>query len=265
MRFAIAFSPTRAIRLSRKVTDWPLAYRFALLVLPAGIAIALVAIWLGYNASSSTLHDSLKNLTMLEAKLQAASIEETLKQLRHSLFRTAQTGFRDPEQFRESIDMLFQDNAGLIQEIGFRDASGNGFLLFRDAGGFRALSRAESSVNPYSPFQQTGSHPLQPGEATLFPAVHFDDPSRGEQQRQGPVIRMALQAPDDSGLYVIGISIADWSGALASMMQPGSRLRLPPLEDPAPQASLLDPRAGHVTVRANGRRGRALPEDSRKR
>lgn len=265
MRFAISFSPARAFRLARKITDWPLAYRFALLVLPAGVAIALVAIWLGYSASSSTLTDSLKNLTMLEAKLQASSIEETLKQLRHSLFLIAKADFRDPEQFRENMKFLFQDNAGLIQEIGVKDPSGNGFLLLRDSEGYRLLSGGENYAGPYSAFQQVGSQPPQPGETALYPAIRFDEPTlQGkEQSRSGPVMRMALQSPDDESLYVIGISIADWSARLAAMLQPGSGLRLPAQEDAVQLAFFFDLRGWILFEMQNSGIAKYLPDASR--
>lgn len=265
MRFAISFSPARAFRLARKITDWPLAYRFALLVLPAGITIALVAIWLGYTASSSTLTDSLKNLTMLEAKLQASTVEATLKQLRHSLFLIAKAELRDPDQFRENMKVFFQDNADLIQEIGFKDPSGKSFLLLRDPGGYRLLSGGDSFAGPYSAFQQLSTQPLQPGEAALYPAVRFDEPSSPgkEQSRPGPVMRMALQSPDTSSLYVIGISIGDWSARLAAMMQPGSGLRLPVQEDSVQLAFFFDLRGWILFEMHNSGIAKYLPDASR--
>ncbi len=266
MGFANFGSSARVLRYTRKVADWPLAYRIALFVLPAGVLFGLVAGWGGYHAVSASLMESLRNLPMLEARTQAASMEETLKDLRHSLFRIAQSRLISERQLRESIDLLFQENASLIQEIGFTGLNNNGFLLLRDEGGFQAFSLAETMRSPYSPFQQINALPLQPGEATLYPAVYFDGPTAqdAKQTRRSPVIRMALLLPDGSGTVIIGVSVAAWCDRLGKALRPDSGLRLPSQEDAAQLAFYFDLRGWILfEMDGSGGAGRYQPDRAR--
>lgn len=229
MRFAIPFSPGRALRLSRNISDWPLALRFALLIIPVSLFLTLSANWIGYRAASVSLRDSLSTLPLLEAKMQSSAMRETLAHFRNSLFRIAQSDVRDTEQLRESIALFFRDSDELLHELSFIDNTGNGFLLLRDNGGYKVLSAAEAALGPYSPFQQITGHVHEPGSAAIYPPVFFDDPSATVQhiESRAPVMRMSLPLPDGRGILVAGINMVAWRNRIAASMHPESGLRLP--------------------------------------
>lgn len=242
MRFAIPPPPSRSFRLGRRITDWPLAYRLALIILPSTLIVTLVAIWFGYRAASSSLAESLQDLPMFEAKLQATTMTETLKQLRGSLFKIAQSRREDAQQLRDNMELFFQNNYDLIQELGYKEAGGNTFILVRDKDGFTGLSNGEAPHSPYSPFQQIDTSQLAPGKAKLFPAVFFNDPAPqvGEQMPRTAVMRMALLLPDESATLVIGLNLARLSVRLAGLMAIDSPLRLPSQTDGSQLAFFFD-------------------------
>jgi hypothetical protein len=254
MRVSIFPSPSRGLRLIRNLPEWPLALRFSLFTLPAAICLALAATWVGYRACSTVLHDSLEALPLLEAKNQAMRMGEIMKQLRHSMIRITHPAAPNERDLRENLPFHFQDNVDLVQEIGFKDATGAGFLLLRDTGGaFRSISLARASQGPYSPFQHLASLPLQPGGTILYPPVYFDHPEAGARDPAArvPVMRLALQLPDQSGVLVLGINLADWRNKFAAFMQPDSPLHMA-VQDNAGQLSFFFDDKGWILFEMDG-------------
>lgn len=244
MRFAIPFTPGRGLRLSRNISDWPTAFRFALYIMPVCLCLVMVANWLGYRAASVSLTDSLNSLPLFEAKAQATRMGDTLEQLRHSLTRIAKSNAINAQSLHDNIALFFQDNAALVREIGYISTDGTGFLLLRDNGGFKVLDATEGSQGPYSPFQQIAVHRSLPGMADLHVPVYFDDPTATAQQLEArsPVMRMTLTTEDNRGTLVLGIDLASWRNQLASYMQPGSPLRTPAQDDSMQLAFYFDTR-----------------------
>jgi DNA-binding NtrC family response regulator len=215
-----------------KLQDWPLAYRFALLVLPGGVALVLFAIWLGYSASSATLMDSLQTLPMLEAKIQATSISKTLEHLRASLSKIAQIPQTGPEESRKTLEMTFQGYHNLITDFSVKTPSGKAFMLFRDGDAYNEFANGAVSGSAYSPFQQLSTRPPHPGAAILYPIVYEESPrSVNDASTRAPVLRMAYQPPDGSCILVLGIDINELCHELAGTMRIDSPLRLPQQED----------------------------------
>lgn len=234
MRFAVSY-PGKALRLVRKLTDWPLAFRFAAAIFPVGVCVTAIAIWGGYQAASGVLRESLEALPLYEAKIQADKMRENLKLLRHSLFRIAQMKEIDAQELHDNISLYFQDNAVLIREIGFKRKDGEGFVLLREGQNweeYRTLSVLDASHGPYSPFQQILASLPSPGEASLLPVVSHDypTPDGADLKRYGPVMRMALTLPDETGFLFVGLSVESWRNRLAFPVQPDSPLRIPAQE-----------------------------------
>lgn len=253
MRFAISFSPIRALRLPRNISNWPLALRFLLLTVPVGVCIALAATWLGYRAASTTLRESLESLPLLEAKMQAERMGAMLTDLRHSLLRIAQDGEPTAQSLADKVDLFFQDNARLVQELGFKTPDNQGFILLRDKEGFKTLSAGLASQGPYSPFQQLPTLPLREGAATLYSPVYFDDPSSSARmpESRSPVMRMALHLGGGKGTLILGISIAEWRNTLAASMQADSPLRMP-MQDGAMQLAFFFDTRGWILFEMDG-------------
>lgn len=229
MRFAIPTTPARSFRLGKKVTDWPLAYRLALIILPAALTIALVAIWFGFRAASSSLAESLHDLPMFEAKLQASTMGNTLKELRDSLFTLARSEERNAQGVRKNLPVFFHNNYDFIQEFGSKDINGKSYLLIREGSGFTELSNGEAAASPYAPFQQIDVRQLEEGKVKLFPAVFFTDPSSPAPERTArrAVMRMALLTPDSRSAVMIGVDLEKLSAKLAELISLDSPLRLP--------------------------------------
>jgi len=207
MRFLIPPAVIRDKIFPLDPNERPFSLRFAVMLIPFGICIALVSAWIGYKAVSPAFRDSLNAVPLLKAKMQADRMEEILKQLRHSLFSIAEQGNITERSLRNSLRLFFPDTMNLVQEIGFRDAQHNGFMLLRDKDGFTRFSAAEASHGLYSPFQQLNTVPLLPGQAVLYPPVYFNDPA--QQSQHAPVMRLALMLPDGSGVLVLGIGLAE--------------------------------------------------------
>lgn len=265
MRFAIPPFAARGRIAARDPREWPLSVHFAVMIIPFGICIALAATWIGYEAASSALRDSLNAVPLLEAKMQANKMEESLRQLRRGLVSIAEYGDITEDFLIKSLRLHFHENTDLVQEIGFRDAQQNGFLLLRDNHTFTRLSAAEASHGLYSPFQQLGTLPLHPGQVTLYPPVYFDDPAQVSQTRpvRTPVMRLALMLPDQSGTLVLGISLADLCKALSAFLQPGSSLRLPSQEGLLRMSFFFDPRGWILFETSSIGSGSFLPDLSR--
>lgn len=296
MRFAIPFTANNRSRMSRYIKDWPLAMRFGLLVLPAGVCVALLAAWVGYRSAAGTLHEALEAVPLLEAKTQAHAMGDTLEQLRQNLLTVARDGelaahplngagalrevddgiaksFREAVErkddeagrmLREIIAQRFQNNLPLVQELGFKNAEGEGFLLLREADGFRVVDAAEAGQGPYSPFQQIASLPLIPGEATLFPPV-YDDSLAGAPDGGGrtPVMRMAYQAPGGSCVVVLGINLAEWEHRLSRFVGPESPLRMARQEGASQLSFFFDQRGWILFEMDSASNGSFLPDVAR--
>ncbi len=229
MRFAIQLSPTRALRLSGKYGDWPLALRLAAIIIPVGVCAAFVATWLGYSAATASLADSLEALPMMKAKLQAERMNSVYIHLRQSLERIAQVPDLNAQKIRNRLDLFFQEGFPLIAEFGFYSKAGNGFLLLRDVSGFREISQSDAPSGDYSPFQQLTSLSLTPGRAALYPAVFAYHPSQDgkEQPRKIPVIRMALPLTDGSGALLVGVDLDALQRTIGVYARQESPLRFP--------------------------------------
>ena len=242
MRFAIPSPPTRSFFLDKKVTDWPLACRLALIILPSALAIALAAVWFGYRAASVPLAESLHDLPMFEAKLQAATMGDTLKQLRDGLFRLARSEQRDAQHVRDNLERYFLNNSGLIREFGYKETNNGSYLLLRDGTTFTILSDSDISTSHHSPFQQITLHQLEAGKAKLYPAVFFTDPTSPapEQHSRKAVMRMALSLPDTSATVMIGIDLEKLSARLDRLISLDSPLRLPSQADVSQLAFFFD-------------------------
>ena len=265
MRFAIPPSSARGRIFAINPKDWPLSLRFVLLIIPFGICIGLAATWVGYKAASPVLHDSLSSVPLLEAKMQAEKMEKILTDLRRSIFMISKTGNITEQAFKESLRLFFHDNEDLIQEIGFKDAQQNGFLLLRDRQDFIKLNASEASYGLYSPFQQLGTLSMTPGQATLYPPVYFDDPTHIARNQSGrsPVMRMAMPLPDESGTLVVGVSFAGLCKRLGASLQPGSSLRLPAQEGAFQMAFFFDIRGWILFEVSNTGNKAFLPDLSR--
>ncbi|MDL2316212.1 sigma 54-interacting transcriptional regulator [Desulfovibrio sp. OttesenSCG-928-A18] len=246
------------------MSDWPLAMRFAALIIPFGVLIVLAGTWLGYKAASVTLHESIETVPLLEARVQAERTQQTLRELRDSLVRIAQSDQIIAQTLHQNISLFFQNNTELVREIGFKSRSGGGFLLLRDDRGFKELGLAEASIGPYSPFQQINTQTLRPGAASLYPVVYFDDPGETKERAgREPVMRMALELEDGSGILVLGISVEDLQQRLATLMQPGSAMQSAAKDGNVQLAFYFDVR-GWIIFEMNGVKGKSfLPDLSR--
>ena len=242
MRFAISLFPARALRLSGNADDWPMALRFAVVIVPACICIALAATWLGYNAASVTLADSLETQPLLKARVQADRLNRTYTHLRHSLERIAQMPHLNAQEAMAQLELFFQDSFPLLGEFGLYSKNGKSFLLLRDGEGFREITGGNSASGDYSLFQQVASLPLIPGKTTLFPVVFSYYPSREgkDRPRKVPVIRMALPLDDGSGALVAGIDLDALQRRIGVYSRVNSPLRSPLQEDPLQVSYFFD-------------------------
>lgn len=264
MRFAISFFPGKLLRVSRNISDWPLALRFALLIIPVGTLVALSANWMGYRAAKISLRDSLSSLPMLEAKIQSSIMQETLNRFRDSLLRIAQTDMHDVKHVCESLALYFPDSHELLHELSFIDNNGNGFLLLRDNGGFKILSAADAALGPYSPFQQIAGHTQERGKAVVHASVFFDDPSATGQhlETRVPVMRVSLPLADGTGVLIAGINMRAWRDKISAIMKPESRLRLPTQHGTAQLSFFFDAR-GWILFEMNDGPGAYTPDLAR--
>ena len=208
MRFAIPLFPARALRLSANADDWPMALRFAVVIIPACVCVVLAAAWLGYNAASVTLAESLETLPLLKARVQAERLNNSLTHLRHSLERIARLPALNAQDIQPQLEFFFQDSLPLLREFALYNKEGKGILLLRDGDAFREITGSNAGATDYSLLQQISSLPLIPGKAQLYPVVFTYHPSQDgkEQPRKVPVMRMALPLADGSAL-VAGIDI----------------------------------------------------------
>ena len=231
MRFAIPLFPARALRLSANADDWPMALRFAVVIIPACVCVVLAAAWLGYNAASVTLAESLETLPLLKARVQAERLNNSLTHLRHSLERIARLPALNAQNIQPQLEFFFQDSLPLVREFALYSKEGKGVLLLRDGNAFREI--AGSAVGDYSLLQQLSSLPLIPGKTQLYPIVFTYHPSQDgkDQPRKVPVMRMALPLADGSAL-VAGIDIDALQKKIGVYSRTNSPLRSPLQDDP---------------------------------
>lgn len=265
MRFAINFSPAKALRLPRNLSDWPLALRFALLVVPLGLCVAVMANWLGYRAASVSLRDALSSLSMLEAKIQALAMHDTLERLRLGLVRVAHgNGAHDAEQLRQTLALFFDDTDNLISEAGFIDSGGNSFVMLRDNEGIKTLDAVDASSGPYSPFKQINAHTHESGRAALHPPVFFDDPGVKVQRldARAPVMRMSLPLDNNRGILFLGLNLASLRNKIGVPRTLERGLRLPAHED-ATQLSFFFDIRGWILFEMSSINGGYSPDVAR--
>lgn len=231
MRFAIPLFPARALRLSANADDWPMALRFAVVIIPACVCVVLTAAWLGYNAASVTLAESLETLPLLKARVQAERLNNSLTHLRHSLERIARLPELNAQDVQPKLEFFFQDSLPLLREFAIYNKESKGVLLLRDGNAFREI--AGSNAGDYSLLQQISSLPLIPGKAQLYPIVFTYHPSRDgkDQPRKVPVMRMALPLADGSVL-VAGIDVDALQKKIGIYSRTNSPLRSPLQDDP---------------------------------
>jgi DNA-binding NtrC family response regulator len=198
--------------------------------------IALVSTWLGYRASEVVLMNSLESVPLLEAKIQASRMSDSLAQMRRSLVRIAQSELFDDQPDAEiaqglagNLEGYFQDNAPLVQEITFKRALGEGFMLLRDKDGFTEHTVAYASSGAYSPLQQAGASLPQPGRTMIYSPVFFSETATGAPGHEArvPVLRMAFAFPDGAGLLILGVDLEAMRNRLAEFMKTDSPLRMP--------------------------------------
>ena len=238
MRFPPLFPPTKYLPFTKKITDWPLSLRFAALVIPVGMGVALLGLLMGYRAASSSLRDSMEALPTFEAKTQAKEMGDTLKQIRDSLFLLAALDIPNAQTIAAPVALLFHNHEDLIREIAFKAENGHDFILLRDKNGFHATESPEFLQNPYGPLQQLGDFTPAPGNTSLYPAVHISHPvtDASEKTSRLALLRMALTLPDNSGVLVLGINLGELCKRLGVYSRPDSPLRSP-LQDGEMQIS----------------------------
>ncbi len=247
MRFAIPIPPRRSLIFSGRLSDWPLSLRLAAFVLPAGMCLALIAVWLGYNAATTSLEESLEAVPLIEAKAQAERMGNILTHLRHSLVRIAQSGRINAQDVQRQAGLYFQDSTPLVYEIGLKEKNGNSFLLLRDEEGFREINLGDASQGAYSPFQQLNIQSLTAGKGALFPVVFAHHASREgkESTQRTPVLRMALPLADSGGTLILGIDLRALQKRLAVYARSDSPLRSP-LQEGALQLSYFFDSGGWI-------------------
>lgn len=242
MRFVFPPSPGKLLRYSKKPAEWPLAVRLTLFAAPLCMCLILGAAWFGYRSSSAALKESLESLPLLEAKIQAATLGETLSRIRDRLMGIAQEPDLNAHVLRNSLTDIFRSEADLVYEFSYKDAQGDGFMLLRDNGGFSLMSAAEAGQGPYSPFQQALESPPQPGRVTLFAPAYFDEANAGGQERRAPVMRLGIALPENRGLIILGVNMAKLRDRLAAFMLPDSSLKTPQQEGALQLAFFFDTR-----------------------
>ena len=242
MRFAISLFPARALRLSANADEWPMALRFAIVIIPACVCVVLAAAWLGYNAASVTLAESLETLPLLKARVQAERLNNSLTHLRHSLERIARLPALNAQDIQPQLEFFFQDSLPLVREFALYNKEGKGVLLLRDGGVFREIAGSTVGAGDYSLLQQISSLPLIPGKAQLYPIVFTYHPSQDgkDQPRKVPVMRMALPLADGSAL-VAGIDIDALQKKIGVYSRTNSPLRSPLQDDPLQISYFFDP------------------------
>ena len=224
-----SFSSIKAILFAKKLTDWPLSLRIAALVIPVGMGVALLGLLVGYRAASTSLRDAMETLPTFEAKTQAKEMSDTLTDIRDSLFLMGTLEELNAKSIAESVALLFHNHESLIKEIAFSLGDGHDFILLRDKNGFRQVESPEYLQNPYGPLQQLGVLTLNPGNATLYPAVYINNPATAPTERVTRLVlqRMALLLPDRPGTLIIGIDLGELCKRLGVYAHPDSPLRTP--------------------------------------
>ena len=238
MRFPPLLTPSKIFPFTKKITDWPLSLRFAALVIPVGMGVAMLGLLMGYRAASTSLRDSMETLPTFEAKTQAKVMEDTLSEIRDSLFLLATLDNTNAQAIARSIALLFHNHEDLIREISFKGENGQDFIILRDKSGFHHVDSSEFLQNPHGPLQQLSDVTPAPGNTVLYPAVYISHPTTDvpEKITRLAILRMALTLPDNSGAIMVGINLGELCKRLGVYSHPNSPLRSP-LQDGEVQLS----------------------------
>ncbi|MDL2275509.1 sigma 54-interacting transcriptional regulator, partial [Desulfosarcina sp. OttesenSCG-928-G10] len=266
MRLILSAPQVKALlRLPQKPSEWPLTLRFVMLVIPAGICVALASLWIGHKAASVALMQSIEALPLLEAKTQAKMMTDLLSDMRSILSRIAQSDVMDMATFHGRLETGFHEPFDLVQEITVQKEDGSGYMLLRDNGGFASLSITDASLGPNSPLQQVATSPLYENRATLYPPVFFGDlaSSRHSREHRTPVMRMAVPLSDGSGTVILGINFAGLRHRLSTTLRPDAPLRLPQQEGAVQLAFFFDVRGWVLFEMDNTATDAYLPDIAR--
>lgn len=266
MRFAIPLFPARTLRLSGNSDDWPMTLRLAFIIVPVCVCIALAAVWMGYNAASGALTNSLEALPLLKAKAEADHLNKTYTHIRRSLERIAQISPLNAQEVEQRLELFFQDNLPLLGEFGLYSKNGKSFLLLRDGDEFREITTANISSGDASLFQQVAGLPLVPGKAALFPVVFSYYPSSEgkDRPRKVPVIRMALPLANGSGVLVAGIDLDALQKEIGVYSRISSPLRSPLQENPFQVSYFFDSDGWILFEMTGGESGGFFPDTARR-
>jgi transcriptional regulator with AAA-type ATPase domain len=258
MRFAIPPPGNRIFEWGKRGAERSLAARLAVIVLPFGLALCLLACWLGFRAASSTLEDVLPAAPLLEAGIRAERIESALARLRSGLFLIAQMREINPKTLRENLPLFLHEYAPLVAECGLKSNRSASFLLLRDKpDAFVPVMPFFAVQDSHAPFLQLGSLDLRPGEVALHPAVRVSYAGALEPNQvfHAAVIRLALLLDGDRGILFIGLDLDRLAASLSAAMRDDSSQRIPARDGALRLAYFFDP-AGWMIFEMDNRSGR---------
>jgi len=235
MRYIIPKPTSRLIRRVGQFTDWSVAPRLLLLILPATVIIAVAAAWIGFASSSATLKDAISSVPLVEAKVQANTMTAQLARMQSALFSIAQSGNLSRNVSPETLSAYFHQDIDIISEIGVFSRSPDSFVMFRDGREFREIPLNAIAHDPYSSVYQILDRPITPGQSLIFPVVQTDipradlgdEPRTGQNSHRITVMRMAIREIETEATYFVGINIQKMADSLGAMLKPGAPLATP--------------------------------------
>ena len=235
MRYLFPLPATRLIRRVGQLTDWSVAPRLLILIMPATVVISVVAAWIGFSSSSHTLKEAISSIPLVEAKVQAHSMTAQLARLQKALHTVAQSRSLSRNATAEILKGFFHQDLELIYEIGVFSKSPDSFVIFRDAENFREVPLSVIAQDPYSSLHQVTERPIAPGHSVIFPVVQTDvprgdvsgEPRPGQSSHRTTVMRLAFHDEATDAIYFIGIGIQKKAESLGAMLKTGAPLASP--------------------------------------
>ena len=226
MALGMDFRLGKGANIGKSFSDRGLSFRLAILIVPVGICLSLLGIWLGNHAATSTLKEAVSLLPQAESRLQAAKAEEVFSGVRNGLFRIAKLRNPTAQNVRENLEDAFRESLEFVAEVGFSTEGTSGFLLLRDNGDVWEVPTEQAFAGPYAALQQPASMNPARGRATLLPAVvvHYSAGAPAPKQMRKALIRMILPLEDGSGLFLVGLDLQALHEALGLLGNAGSPL-----------------------------------------